>query len=778
MVENAVATKFGIGQSVRRSEDPRLLTGRGRYTDDLSLPDQAHAFFLRSPFAHATIRSIDAEAARSLPGVVGIVTGADLEADGISHLSCQTPVTSSNGREMVPTPRPALAVGRVRHVGDPVALIVAEDLNAARDAAEAIDVDYDSLPAIADPVRALEPDAPQVWDEVPGNLVFDWEMGDAAAVDSGFARADHVVELQLANNRVVANPMETRACLAAYDAAAESFTFHVSSQGAHDMRDTLADDIFRVPRDRFHVLTGDVGGGFGMKLFMYPEYVATLYAARKFGRPVRWMAERTEAFISDDHGRDNVTRAKLALDADGRFLAFRVDTVANMGGYLSGAGPFVATAAGNRMLSGLYDLPAIHTRVRGVYTNTQPVDAYRGAGRPEAAFTVERMVDAAARQLGIAPAELRRRNFIRPKQMPHKTALGLTYDSGEFERNMNDALDLADIKGFDRRRADSRARGKLRGLGLSTYIEACAGGPAEAAHIEVARTGEVTVYAGTQSNGQGHETAYQQIVANHLGVAPERVVVVQGDTARIRTGTGTGGSRSIPVGGMAVNVAAERVLEQARLRAADLMEAAAADVEVRDGRFTIVGTDRSMSFAKVAERSEAPVAFDERGEFKPPAATFPNGAHVCELEVDVETGAVEIVAYTVVDDFGVVLNPLLLEGQVHGGVAQGVGQALMEHTAFDPETAQLLSGSFMDYAMPRADALPFIKFRYNIVPCRTNPMGMKGAGEAGAIGAPPAVINALVDALAEFGVRHLDMPALPETIWRLIPPNASREAAE
>lgn len=775
MAGNEVAVKFGMGQAVRRSEDPRFLTGRGRYTDDLALPGQAHAFFLRSPFAHAAIRSIDVSAARNIPGVVGIVTGDDLEADGIGHLPCETPVRNRDGGEMVLTPRPALAVGRVRHVGDPVALIVAEDPNVARDAAEAIEVDYDMLPAVADPVAALRPGAPLIWDEVPENLAFDWEMGDAAAAEAGFASAAHVVELDLVNNRVVANPLETRACIAAYDPA-EGFTFHVSSQGAHDMRDGLAESILRESPERFRVVTGDVGGGFGMKLFLYPEYVATLYAARKFGRAVRWMADRSEAFISDDHGRDHVTRARLALDADGRFLALKVETVANMGAYLSGAGPFVATSGGSRMLTGLYAIPAAHVHVRGVYTNTQPVDAYRGAGRPEAAYTIERLVDAAARQLGLAPDEIRRRNFIRADQMPFRTALGQTFDSGEFERNMDDALALADIAGFEERRSAARRRGRLRGIGLSTYIEACAGGPAEAAHIVVARTGEITVYAGTQSNGQGHETAYQQIVATHLGVAPERVRVIQGDTASILTGTGTGGSRSIPVGGAAVDVAARQVLEKARLRAADLMEAAVADVEAKNGRFTIVGTDRSMSFEEVAAASEEAVAFDERGSFAPPSPTYPNGAHVCELEIDPETGTVEILAYSVVDDFGVVLNPLLLEGQVHGGIAQGIGQELMEHAVFDPETAQLLSGSFMDYAMPRAATLPFVKFRYNVVPCRTNILGMKGAGEAGAIGAPPAVINAVVDALAEFGVTHVDMPATPEKLWRLIARGAAEAA--
>lgn len=765
MTAETAAAKFGIGQAIRRSEDPRLLTGRGRYTDDIVLPGQAYGHFLRSPVAHAVIGGIDTAEARAMDGVIGIVTAADLDADGIGTLPCEVGLNNRDGSDLTKPPRPALARGRIRHVGEPVALIVAETLEIARDAAELIDIDYDTLPAVADPVRALEDGAPALWDEVPGNLAFDWELGDAGKVADALARADRTVSLKLVNNRVVANPMEARACVAGYSDG--KFTFYVSSQGAHDMRDTLADDIFHLPHDRFHVITPDVGGGFGMKLFLYPEYVCTLYAARKFGRPVRWASERAEAFISDDHGRDHVTSAQLALDAEGRFLGLRVETIANLGGYLSAAGPFIPTMAGCRMLTGLYRMPAVHVSVRGAYTNTQPVDAYRGAGRPEAAYLVERLVDAAAREIGVPPWELRRRNFVPEEAMPYDTALGLTYDSGAFDRNMTDALEIAGQAGFEDRRQEARRRGKLRGLGLSTYIEACAGGPAEAARIVVEKSGEATVYAGTQSNGQGHETAYKQIVASRLGLSPDAVTVVQGDTARIRTGTGTGGSRSIPVGGMAVSSASEAILETAKTKAADMLEAATADIEISDGIFTIVGTDRSITFVEVAKASAEDIAFDEGGDFKPPAATFPNGAHVCELEIDPDTGATEIVAYTVVDDFGVVLNPLLLEGQVHGGVAQGIGQALHERTVYD-ENGQLLSGSLMDYALPRADNLPFLTFRTNVVPCRTNPMGVKGAGEAGAIGAPPAVINAVVDALSDHGVTHVDMPATPEALWTLI----------
>ena len=761
--------RFGIGQPVRRSEDHRLLKGGGRYTDDVSLPGQAAAFFLRSLHAHAEIRSIDVAAAQAAPGVVGIVTEADLAADGVGPLPCRVPLRNRDGSAMPMPPRPALARGRVRHVGEPVALVVAETLDQAKDAAELIEVDYADLPAAVGTTAALAPDAPELWPEAPGNLCFDWEMGDAAAADAAFARAANVVTLDLVNNRLVANPLEGRACVAAYDDGDDRFTLHVASQGVHSIKEQLAEAIFRLPADRFRVQTGDVGGGFGMKIFMYPEYVATLYAARRFRRPVKWAAERTEGFIADDHGRDNVSHGAIALDADGRFLALKVDMVANMGAYLSEFAPFIPTGAGNRMLNGLYRFEAVYSRVRGVFTNTQPVDAYRGAGRPEAAYLVERLVDAAARRLRLPPDDLRRRNFIPPDAMPYRTATGLTYDSGDFARNLDDALRLADWDGIEARRDEARARGRLRGIGLATYVEACAGGPRESARITVERSGTVTVLVGTQTNGQGHETAYKQIVAESLGTAPENVAVVQGDTDRIPSGGGTGGSRSIPVGGASIAEAALNVQEKARIKAGELLEAAADDIAFEDGAFTIVGTDRSLSLSAIAAHSAEEVAFDEAGTFKPPASTYPNGAHVCEVDIDIATGEPQVVRYTVVDDFGRVLNPLLVAGQVHGGVAQGIGQALYERAVFDPH-GQLLTGSFNDYVMPRAEHVPFLEFRTNEIPCSTNPLGIKGAGEAGAIGAPPAVINAVVDALAAAGVEveHVDMPATSEVLWRLI----------
>jgi len=776
-----VATKFGIGQPMRRSEDPRLLKGGGRYTDDVSAPGQAQAWFLRSPFAHAEIRGIDTTAAAAMPGVIGIVTIADLEADGIADLKCYAPVKNRDGSDQVLPPRPILARGRVRHVGEAVALVVAETIEQAKDAAEAIEVDYDSLPSATDLVGTLE--GPAIWDKAPTNLCFDWEFGEKDKVEALFAQADRVVKVDLVNNRVVASPMEPRCCHADWDATDGRFVLYVSCQGVHMLRDMLANDIFKLPPEQFLVRSTDVGGGFGMKLFMYPEYPATLYAARKFGRPVKWTSERTEAFISDDHGRDNVTTVELAVDKDARFLALRVDLIANMGAYLSNFAPFIPTMAGGaQMLNGLYTLQGVYERVRGVFTNTQPVDAYRGAGRPEAAYNVERIVDHASRVLGIDPVELRRRNFIPPSAMPYATVTGVTYDSGEFTRNLEEAAQIADVAGFEARRRDSAAKGKYRGLGIATYVEACAGGEDEAADVRVARDGKVTVYVGTQTNGQGHETAYKQIIAEHLGVEPDQVTIVQGDTDLVRTGNGTGGSRSIPVGGAAIRDGSLKVQDKAKLRAADLLETAAVDIALVDGRFTVVGTDRALTLAEIAAQTEAAadteIVFEERGSFTPPSATFPNGAHIVELEIDGDTGSLEILRYTVVDDFGRVLNPLMVTGQVHGGIAQGLGQALLEHAVFDSDSGQLLSGSFMDYAMPRAVDLPFVTFKYNEIPCTTNPLGVKGAGEAGAIGAPPSIINAIVDALSPLGVEHVDMPATPQKLWQIIHSQGQRQAAE
>jgi carbon-monoxide dehydrogenase large subunit len=762
--------KFGIGQSAARVEDKRLVTGHARYLDDVNLDGQAWAVFVRSPHAHAAIKDIDVTAALASPGVLAVYTASDLAADGIGDVPCNAAIKQSDGSPYVAPPRPALASGRVRHVGDAVAIVVAQTRMQAQDAAEQVAVDYDSLPAVVAAGDAMNPDAAQVWDQAPNNRSFSWEVGDAKATAQTFARAARVVTLDLVNNRVVPNSMEPRGAIGAVEPETGRLVLHVSCQGVHLQRRILANQIFKVPEKDIHVLCHDVGGGFGMKIFLYPEYVATLYAARKLKRPVKWIADRNESFVSDDHGRDHVTHLELALDKDARFLGLKVDTIANLGAYLSNFAPFVATAAGVPMLVGCYAIAAAHVRVRGVFTNTNPVDAYRGAGRPEAIYAIERLVDVAARDLGLSPIEIRRRNFIPPQAMPYATVLGSTYDSGDFARNLDDAIQLSHWNDFAKRRGAAKVRGRLRGIGLASYIERCAGTPGEEARLEVAGDGHVTLYIGTQSNGQGHETSFRQIISERLGVAFEEVTIVQGDSDRIATGGGTMGSRSVPVGGAAVSGAAFKVVEQAKRKAAQLFETAAVDVEFNDGTFRIVGTDRTLSFRDVA-RAAAPAgggaSFDESDTFNPSTATFPNGTHVCEIEIDADTGAADVIDYTVVDDFGKAINPMLIAGQVHGGIAQGLGQALLERCVYEPESGQLLSASFMDYTLPRADDLPSIRFKLNEVPCTTNPLGIKGAGEAGAIGAPPAIINAIVDALSEFGVRHVDMPVTSEALWRL-----------
>ncbi len=768
--------KFAFGQAIRRREDARFLTGEGCYADDISLPRQSYAYILRSPHAHARIRSIDAAEAKAAAGVLAVFTGADLANDGIGTIPLLTPTTNRDGSTNPSPPYPCLAVDRVRYVGDAVALVVAETLDAARDAAELVEIDYESLPAWSETAVADAKHPARIWDEAPGNLCFDWEIGDKAAADKAMAKAANVVKLRLVNNRLVPNPMEPRSALGAYERGEERYLLYTSSQGSHFVRELLAKHVLKVPEHDIRVVTPDVGGGFGAKIFLYREHALVLYAAKKLGRPVKWSGERADCFLADTHGRDNVTEAELGLDKDGRFLAMRVATVANLGAYLSNFSTFIPTLCGTQLLVGVYVVPAIHVSVKGVFTNTAPVDAYRGAGRPEAAYVIERMVDHAARKAGIAPDELRRRNFIPPEKMPYTTSMGLTYDSGHFARNMEDALKLADRAGFAQRKAAARKAGKLRGFGFSTYIEQCGGGPDESAEVRVDPSGSVSLLVGTQSSGQGHQTAYAQILAETLGVPFEEIRVVQGDTDVVAYGRGTGGSRSLPVGGVAVDLAARRVIERGKPIAAHILEASAADVEFAEGHYRIAGTDRSVSFAKVAQAAYDPLqlppeiepGFGAKAHFTPPASTFPNGCHLCELEVDPETGSVSIARYLVVDDVGVVLNPLLLDGQIHGGVVQGIGQALLESCVYDQATGQLVTGSFMDYCMPRADNVPAIESSYNIVPCRSNPLGVKGAGEAGAIGAPPAVINALVDALAEHGIEHIDMPATPERIWQAI----------
>jgi carbon-monoxide dehydrogenase large subunit len=777
--------KFGIGQSVRRTEDQRLLTGTGRYTDDISLPRQTHAYFLRSPQAHARLVKIDAEPARAAPGVVGIVTGADLQKAGIGPIPCMVPLKNRDGTNMPIPERPAIATERVRFVGDIVALVVAESHAQAKDAAELIEVEYEELPAVTGTMAALEPAAPQVWDFARNNIVFDWTLGDEAAMRTAFAKAARVASVDLVNNRVVPTPVEPRVAAASWSAGDDRFTLYAASQGGHTLRKVLCNYVFKIPEHRMRVVTGDVGGGFGMKIFVYPEYAAILYAARAFGRPVRWASERSEAFLSDTHGRDHVTTAKLALDKDGRFLGVHVSTVANLGAYLSHYGPFIPTLAGSNMLTGVYAIPAAFVEVKGVYTNTAPVDAYRGAGRPEAAYVIERLVDTAARETGLSPYEIRRRNFIPSDKMPFKTPLGATFDCGDFARNLNDALTAADVAGFPARREASRKAGKLRGLGMSYYIEICGGGSDETAQIRFEPGGGVTVLIGSQTNGQGHETAYAQLVSHRLGVPMDSIRVVQGDTDQIAYGTGTGGSRAVAVGGSAVMAASERIIAKGKALAAHFLEAAEADIEFADGSFSIAGTDRRIAITEVARLAHTPgklpkgmsAGLDESANFNPPEFTYPNGCHVAEVEVDMATGVTEVVRYVIVDDFGTVINPMLLEGQVHGGTVQGIGQALYEHCIYDENSGQLVTGSLMDYCLPRAGDVPNFTFRYNEIPTQSNPLGVKGAGEAGAIGAPPAIINALVDALAPYGVKHIDMPATPEKVWRIIS-QSSRQAAE
>jgi carbon-monoxide dehydrogenase large subunit len=777
--------QFGIGQPVRRIEDRRFITGHGNYVDDIQLSQQTYAFMLRSPHAHARIAAIDATAALSAPGVVAVFTGDDLASDGIGPIPCLSAVTNRDGTPSVLPPHPAIAHGRVRHVGDTVAMVVAETAAAARDAAELIAVDYEPLPAVVDTAHALDPGQPQVWDEAPGNLCFDWETGDGVAVERAMTAARHRISLELVNNRVVVNSMEPRGAVGEYDPGDETYTLWSSTQGSHFVRNLLAGPVFKVPENRIRVVTRDVGGGFGMKLFLYPEHVLVLWAARKAGRPVKWIPDRSDAFMTDTQGRDNVTRLELALDEELRFLGLQVTLIANMGAYLSNFAPEIPTASGAVMHSGVYAIPAIHVGVNGVFTNTVPVDAYRGAGRPEAAYAIERLVDYAARQLGVPPEELRRRNFIKPEAMPYQTPLGLNYDSGEFARNLDQALAAADLAGFPARRAEARARGRYRGFGHAVYIEQSGFPPDEFAELRFDPSGTLTILMGTQSSGQGHQTAYTQLAAERLGVDPDKVRVLQGDTAAISFGRGTGGSRSIPVGGASLVQAADKLIAKGRRIAAHLFEAAEADIEFADGVFSVSGTDRRLGIEEVARAAFDPArqapgvepGFDESGHFTPPQPTFPNGCHVCEVEIEPETGHIEILRYLVVDDFGTVINPLLLAGQVQGGVAQGVGQAMLERTVFDPETGQLLTGSLTDYCIARAEDLPAIEFAYNIVPCRTNPLGVKGAGEAGAIGAPPALVNAVVDALAELGITHLDMPLTPERVWQAIHSAEQRKAA-
>ena len=765
-------TKFGLAQPVRRVEDPRLLKGAGRYTDDIVLPGMLFGVVLRSPHAAATLTRLDTAEAAKLPGVAGIFTAADLASDGLKTLPCAALVTNRDGSPQAAPPHPVLADGVVRHVGDPVAFIVADSMEQARDAAEMIEAEYDVHPSATDLPTVMDAATPQVWSDVPKNLAFDWEIGDKAATDAEFAKAAHVTKLTIVNNRIVVNSLEARAALADFDSTTGRWTLYANTQGGWLVKNLIA-PLFGTDPQNFRIVTPDVGGGFGMKLFLYAEHVLTCFAARKLGRPVKWAADRGEAFLCDTQGRDNLTTAELAIDAEGKFLALRTHNVANMGAYLSTFAPYIPTVAGTGVLASVYGFKAIYANVLGVFTNTVPVDAYRGAGRPESNYLVERVVDAAARELGVDRVELRRKNMVLPSAMPHATPVGKVYDSGDFRIVLDAATSRMDYAGFAGRQALAAAQGKRRGLGLAYYLEATGGDATERAEIRFADDGFVDVYVGTQSTGQGHETAYVQLTAAQLGIDGDMIRIRQGDTDTIPSGGGTGGARSLYSEGQAILVTSASVVAKGKQAAAEELEAAVADIGFADGRFSIVGTDRGIDIVALAaaQRKKAaaghPATLLDAAEVAAiDAHTFPNGCHMAEVEIDPETGVVELVRYSVCDDFGKTVNPLIVRGQVAGGVAQGYGQAVMERTVYDSSSGQLLSGSFMDYALPRANEFPDIEVELLEIPCGTNPLGVKGAGEAGAVGSPPAVINAIIDALSGDGVTHIDMPATPERVWR------------
>ena len=767
--------KFSIGQSADRIEDLRLLTGQGRYTSDSADPSAAKAYILRSTHAHAEVRINSIEAAAAAPGVIAVLTEQDLAADDIGDLPCLTDLDNRDGTKQSYTEWPVLARGRVRFVGQPVALVIAERIEQAMDAAELIDIDYDTLPASVETEATVSEDAPQLWSHMPHNIAFDWHLGDEEAVNAAFEKASHVTSLRVENNRVVVNSMEPRPIYAEYDAATDRTTLYSSTQGPSFIRGPLAAQVLKIAPEKIRCITGDVGGGFGMKVFLYTEHVLVTWASRKLGINVSYHPTRSDAFVSDVHGRDLVSHVEAATDANGVIEALRVKTYSNMGAYLSNFGPYIQTGSGGNMIPGCYRIPAVYNRVIGVMTNTVPVDAYRGAGRPEATYLIERLMDVIADDHKLSPDEIRRRNFIKPEQMPYTTALGNTYDSGDFKSIMETAMQSADWSGFEQRRATAAREGKLRGIGMAVYIERCGGGGDMPVRIEFNDDDTLTLLSGSQTNGQGHETAFTQILSDRLGISIDKIRFVQGDTDRTPPGF-TGGSRTMPIGGSSTLVAADSIIDKGRRIASHIMETDESDIEFADGMFTVAGTDMQMDLFAVArearDESKLPpgvsAGLDAQEDFTSEEATYPNGCHICEVEIDPETGVLEIAQYRVVDDFGNLLNPSLLEGQVHGGIAQGLGQALLEQTVFD-DNGQLLSGSFMDYTMPRADTVPSIAFSTQNIPCKNNLLGIKGAGEAGAIGSPPAAINAVVNALqARTGLNHVDMPATTQRIWQLL----------
>ncbi len=776
-------SETGIGAAVKRKEDVRFITGKGRYTDDINQPGQTFAIFLRSPYARAKIGAIDTSDAMGVAGVIAVLTGADMAADGLGDIPCGWLVRQKDGSDMVSAPHPPLAHTVVNYVGEPYGVVIAETLAAAREAAERVMADFDELDAVVDPASATRAD--QIHEGVPGNLAYDWELGEKEATEAALASAAHVTRIDLSNNRLIPNAMEPRAALGVFDAGTEEHTLYTTSQNPHLERLILSAFVQVAPEHKLRVVAPDVGGGFGSKIFVYAEETAVIWAARKVGRPVKWTADRSESFLADAHGRDHLTHAELGMDADGRFVALKVKTTANLGAYLSTFGSSVPTYLYGTLLAGQYATPNIYVEVEGVYTNTCPVDAYRGAGRPEATYVVERIVETAARELGRDPTELRRLNMIKPDQFPYETPVALVYDTGDYEASLDKALELVDYEGFANRRAASEAAGKKRGIGFACYIEACGLAPSqlaiqlgagvglyESGEIRVNPTGNVTVFTGSHSHGQGHETTFAQVVSDRFGIPFEDVEVVHGDTGRVEFGLGTYGSRSLAVGGSALVSAADKLIAKGRKIAAHMLEASPESVEFADGNFLVRDSNQSLSFGEVAFAAYVPTnyptdlepGFSEKAFYDPENFTYPAGTHIAEVEVDEATGVVKLVNFVAVDDFGHVINPMIVDGQVHGGVAQGVGQALLEHGVYD-EYGQLVTGSYMDYCMPRADDVPDFTVDTTVTPCTHNPLGVKGCGEAGAIGSPAAIMNAVTDAV---GDNNLSMPATPEKVWRAL----------
>ncbi|TWT01660.1 xanthine dehydrogenase family protein molybdopterin-binding subunit [Reyranella sp. CPCC 100927] len=780
-----------IGERIKRTEDRRFLTGAGRYVDDLQLARCTHAYFLRSPHAHARIKSIDTTAAKAAPGVVEIFTGKDVADSKVGSLICGWVVKDKHGQPHRAPAHPAIALDTVRYVGDTVAMVIADTYAQAKDAAEKIAVDYDVQTASIDPVKTLEAGAPQVHADVPGNLCYDWELGDKAAVDAAFAKAAHVTKLALVNNRLIPNAMEPRAAAAEYDRGTGQYTLYTTSQNPHVARLVLSAFVLGIPEHKLRVVAPDVGGGFGSKIFIYADETLVVWAAGKIQRSIKWTAERSESFMTDAHGRDHVTHAELAMDKDGKFLAFKVDTVANLGAYLSTFATAVPTYLYATLLAGQYTTPLIYCNVRAAFTHTAPVDAYRGAGRPEATYLVESIVSKAAHEMKIDAAELRRRNYIEPTAFPYQTPVALTYDSGNYAPILDQAMQLADYAGAAGRKATAKASGKLRGVGICSYIEACGIAPSavvgslgagvglwESAELRFNPTGNLQILTGSHSHGQSHETTFAQIVSDKLGIPMDQIEVVHGDTSQVPFGMGTYGSRSLPVGGSAIMKAADKIIAKGKTIAAHLMEASEADIVFEDGTFKVAGTDKAVPLGQAVFAAYVPHNYpsdklepgmDENAFYDPSNFTYPSGTQICEVEIDTDTGVVDIVNFVAVDDFGNIVNPMVVEGQVHGGIAQGVGQALLENAVYDKDSGQLLSGSYMDYTMPRADNLPSFKLGYQVTPCPHNPLGVKGCGEAGAIAAPAAVMNAVRDALAQVGAQdRIEMPATPRAVWEAI----------